>query len=311
MKLVTYSINSSPFRLGIRLDENTIVDPQQAYADKLKAGRQERAEEIAEALLPSDPTAFLANGDIAINAAKAALQFASSGSRPAAVYKLEEIKLGPPLLRPNKIICVGLNYKDHIKEMKREFPEFPVIFAKYSTAIAAPYDEFPLSSKLTQKLDYEAELAFVIGKRGKDISQADALDYVAGYTVVNDITARDMQKRTIQWLQGKTLDKSLPMGPYLVTKDEIPDPHCLEISLTVNGELRQKSNTEQLLFNVNQLIEFLSGIMTLEPGDVICTGTPGGVGEARNLFLKNDDVVRVEISEIGAIETKIVEVAKS
>jgi acylpyruvate hydrolase len=309
MKLVTYSVNGSPLRLGILLNEDTVIDPQQAYADKLKAQGQERAEEIASALLPADPTAFLETGDIAIHAAKEVIQYISTSSGSSGVYKKEEIKLGPPLIRPNKIICVGLNYKDHIQEMKRDFPEFPVIFAKFATAIAGPYDEFPLSSKLTQKLDYEAELAFIIGKKGKNITQADALDYVAGYTVVNDITARDMQKRTIQWLQGKTLDKSLPMGPYMVTKDEIRDPHSLDISLTVNGEIRQKSNTEQLLFNVNYLIEFLSGIVTLEPGDVVCTGTPGGVGEAQNRFLKDGDVVRVEISGIGAIETRIAEVA--
>lgn len=194
--------------------------------------------------------------------------------------------------------------------MKRDLPVHPVIFAKFATAITGPNDIFPLNSNLTKKLDYEAELAFVIGKEGKDIPYEDALDYVFGYTVANDITARDMQKRTLQWLQGKTLDKSLPLGPVLVTKDEIPNPHCLDISLTVNDEVRQKSNTEQLLFNVNHLVEFLSGIVTLEPGDIVLTGTPGGVGEAQNKFLQDGDKVKVEVSGIGAIETTIVEVTK-
>jgi len=309
MKILTFSTQGSSFRLGIVLDGNQVLDPQQAYIEKLLSQGQERAIEIASALLPSDPTDFLSNGEIARNAAAEAIEYVRQNQETKALYNKSDVLIGPPLLRPNKIICVGLNYKDHIMEMKRDFPAHPVIFAKYATAIAEPIGVFPLNSKLTQKLDYEAELAFVIGKKGKNISQADALDYVAGYTVVNDITARDMQKRTIQWLQGKTLDKSLPMGPFLITKDEIADPHALDISLTVNGEVRQKSNTEQLLFNVNLLVEFLSGIMTLEPGDVVCTGTPGGVGEAQGLFLKDGDVVRVEIGSIGAIETRIVEEA--
>jgi acylpyruvate hydrolase len=311
MKLLTYSMNEKPLRLGVLVDENTIVDPQEAYIELLKNRGQERAIEIASALLPHNPTEFIANGDLALQTANEAVIYALENSqKTSAIYQKDNVKIGPPVLKPNKIICVGLNYKNHILEMKRDFPAHPVIFAKFATAIAGPNDVFPLNSNLTQKLDYEAELAFVIGKTGKDIKSVDALEYVYGYTVANDITARDMQKRTIQWLQGKTLDKSLPLGPVLVTKDEIPNPHCLDISLTVNGELRQQSNTEQLLFNVNHLIEFLSGIFTLEPGDIVCTGTPGGVGEAQNKFLQDGDHVRVEISGIGAIETTIKEVTQ-
>ncbi|OLS42197.1 fumarylacetoacetate hydrolase family protein [Bacillus sp. MRMR6] len=311
MKLLTYSTNDTPFRLGVLVDENTIVDPNRAYEELLKNRGQERAEEIASALVPCDPTEFIANGELALQKANEAINDAlGKEQQSSAVYKKENIQIGAPILKPNKIICVGLNYKNHILEMKRDFPVHPVIFAKFATAIAGPNDVFPLNSSLTKKLDYEAEMAFVIGKKGKDISYDDALDYVYGYTVANDITARDMQKRTIQWLQGKTLDKSLPLGPVLVTKDEIPNPHTLDISLTVNGEVRQNSNTEQLLFNVNHLIEFLSGIVTLEPGDIVCTGTPGGVGEAQNKFLTDGDKVKVEISGIGAIETTIMEVSE-
>jgi acylpyruvate hydrolase len=312
LKLLTYSANEKPLRLGVLVDENTIVDPQQAYIELLKDRRQERAVEIASALLPNNPTEFIANGDLALQTANEAVTYAlENRQQSSAIYKKENVQIGPPVLKPNKIICVGLNYKNHILEMKRDFPAHPVIFAKFATAIAGPNDVFPLNSNLTKKLDYEAELAFVIGKEGKDIPSEDALDYVFGYTVANDITARDMQKRTIQWLQGKTLDKSLPLGPVLVTKDEIPDPHSLDISLTVNNEIRQKSNTEQLLFNVNHLVEFLSGIVTLEPGDIILTGTPGGVGEAQNKFLQHGDRVKVEIAGIGAIETTIMEVTES
>lgn len=312
MKLLTYSVNNESLRLGVMVDEQTIVDPQQAYIELQQHHGQQRAQEIASALLPANPVDFIANGDVALQKAQEAIDFCL-GQREisSAIYQKDTVKVGPPVLKPNKIICVGLNYKNHIIEMKRDFPAHPVIFAKFGTAIAAPNDIFPLNSELTKKLDYEAELAFVIGKEGKNIPAEKALDYVYGYTVANDITARDMQKRTIQWLQGKTLDKSLPLGPVLVTKDEIADPHGLDISLTVNGEVRQQSNTEQLLFNVNHLVEFLSGICTLEPGDIVCTGTPGGVGEAQNKFLQHGDVVKVEISGIGTIETTIKEVSVS
>ena len=312
LKLLTYSTNDNPLRLGILADENTIVDPQQAYIELLTKSGQKRAAEIATALLPANPTEFIANGDLALKTAQEAIAFAlENAEQSSAIYKKENVQIGAPVLKPNKIICVGLNYKNHILEMKRDLPVHPVIFAKFATAISGPNDTFPLNSNLTKKLDYEAELAFVVGKEGKDISYEDALDYVYGYTVANDITARDMQKRTIQWLQGKTLDKSLPLGPVLVTKDEIPNPHNLDISLTVNEEVRQKSNTEQLLFNVNHLVEFLSGFLTLEPGDIILTGTPGGVGEAQNKFLQHGDKVKVEIAGIGAIQTTIVEVSKA
>lgn len=312
MKLLTYSVNNHSLRLGVLVDEQTIVDPQQAYIELLQQQGQQRVQEIASALLPANPIDFIANGELALQKAQKAIDFAlGHRDETLAIFRKDTVEVGPPVLKPNKIICVGLNYKNHIIEMKRDFPAHPVIFAKFGTAIAAPNDFFPLNSQLTKKLDYEAELAFVIGKEGKNIPAEEALDYVYGYTVANDITARDMQKRTIQWLQGKTLDKSLPLGPVLVTKDEIADPHGLDISLTVNGEVRQQSNTEQLLFNVNHLVEFLSGICTLEPGDIVCTGTPGGVGEAQNKFLQHGDVVKVEISGIGTIETTIKEVSVS
>ena len=190
--------------------------------------------------------------------------------------------------------------------MGRELPEFPVIFAKFSNAVIGPQDEIPLSP-VTEQLDYEAEFSFVIGKRAKNVIKEHALEYVAGYTIVNDITARDLQRRTVQWLQGKTLDGSAPMGPWLVTTDEIPNPSDLGISLTVNGELRQKSNTKNLVFDVSFLVEFLSHIMTLEPGDVICTGTPGGVGFAREpqVFLQDGDIVHIEVEHIGALENRV------
>jgi acylpyruvate hydrolase len=209
------------------------------------------------------------------------------------------------------MICVGHNYREHILEMKREIPPFPVVFAKFANTVIGPEDDIPFFP-VSEQLDYEAEFAFVIGKRARNVSQEDALDYVAGYTIVNDVTYRDIQRRTLQWLQGKTVEGSAPMGPWLVTTDELTDPSGLEVVLTVNGEERQHTNTANLVFTVPYLVEFLSNLMTLEPGDVILTGTPGGVGVAMDpqTFLKDGDVVKIAINKIGTLENKVKKMAE-
>ncbi|TQR18429.1 fumarylacetoacetate hydrolase family protein [Psychrobacillus vulpis] len=306
MKLVTYTTDKKNYRLAVAVDETKIIDPQQAYEEKLSETSPHRASELARTLLPEDPTLFLENGEFSLRAADEAVKYALESGTGTGVYKRAEVHIGPPILNPKKIICVGLNYADHIKEMNRELPTHPVVFAKFSNTLMGPNEPFPLRTSLTEKLDYEGELAFVIGKRAYRVSEEEALDYVAGYTVANDITARDMQKRTVQWLQGKTLDKSLPLGPWLVTLDEIKNSQALSIKTSVNGVVRQSSNTANLVFNVNRLVAFLSDFITLEPGDIIITGTPGGVGEAQGLFLQDGDVVKVEIEGIGTIETKII-----
>ena len=205
-----------------------------------------------------------------------------------------------------KIICVGHNYREHMLEMGREVPKYPVLFAKFANAIIGPEDDIPYYP-ISEQLDYEAELAFIVGKKARNVSEEDALNYVAGYTIANDVTYRDIQRRTIQWLQGKTVDGSAPMGPWIITADDLTDPSGLEISLSVNGEERQRSNTENLVFTVPKLVAFLSSLMTLEPGDIVLTGTPGGVGVAREpqAFLKEGDVVRIEIERIGVLENKV------
>ena len=172
--------------------------------------------------------------------------------------------------------------------------------------LLGPEDDIP-HYPISDQLDYEAEFTFVIGKQARNVSEEDALDYVAGYTITNDVTYRDIQRRTIQWLQGKTVDGSAPMGPYLVTSDELQNPSGLDVVLKVNGEVRQKTNTANLVFSVQKLVAFLSNLMTLEPGDVVLTGTPGGVGVAMNppQFLKDGDVVRIEIDQIGVLENKV------
>ncbi|WP_108021697.1 fumarylacetoacetate hydrolase family protein [Melghirimyces profundicolus] len=307
MRLVTFH-EGEGHRLGC-LDGDRVIDLNRACRAWLKAEGNPRSEALADAWVPKEITPFLQGGEESLKQAEKAVEYVREhGDRlpPGTVHSREAVRLAAPVPAPGKILCVGLNYRDHIREMGREEPEFPVIFAKFANTVIGPGDEIPLPP-VTEKLDYEAEFAFVIGRRTKNVSRDEALDYVAGYTIVNDVSARDLQKRTIQWLQGKTLDGSAPMGPCLVTRDEIPDPGNLEIALWVNGEERQRSNTRQLVFDVARLVEFLSELMTLEPGDVICTGTPGGVGFARKppVFLNDGDRVRIEVESIGVLENRV------
>lgn len=212
-----------------------------------------------------------------------------------------------PVPRPGKIICIGLNYRDHAAESKMPIPEKPVVFSKFSTCVIAPGEPVVLPST-SQQVDYEAELAVVIGRRAKQVSADRAYDYVLGYTAFNDVSARDFQFADGQWQRGKSCDTFAPMGQTIVTADEIPDPHKLSIKLVLNGKTMQDSNTDQLIFGVPALIEFLSQSITLEPGDVIATGTPPGVGFARNppVFLKPGDRMEVLIEGIGGVGNPVV-----
>ncbi|MBD8588953.1 fumarylacetoacetate hydrolase family protein [Peribacillus simplex] len=224
-----------------------------------------------------------------------------------AIFKLSEVNILPPIAKPDKIICVGLNYFDHCKESGMEPPESPVIFSKYANAIAGHNDaiEIPINSTA---VDFEAELAFVIGREAKRVSEEEADDYVFGYTIMNDISARDLQFQDGQWSRGKTADTFAPFGPVIVTKDEVGDPHNLEISLELNGEIMQDSNTSNLIFTVPKIISFLSQSMTLMPGDLIATGTPPGVGMGRNpkIWLKNGDRMNVSIEKIGTLSNHVI-----
>ncbi|SDY95179.1 fumarylacetoacetate hydrolase family protein [Bacillus sp. 166amftsu] len=312
MKLVTYSREGST-RIGAMLTgTNQIVDLNYAYQALLESQGKLRFEQIAEAYVPANMTEFLQGEDESLSIAKEAISFAlknETAFKHKLIYAYDEVKIEAPVPSPGKIICVGHNYREHILEMGREIPEYPLIFAKFANTIIGPQDDIPFYP-ISDQLDYEAELAFVISKKARNVSQADALDYVAGYTIVNDVTYRDIQRRTLQWLQGKTVEGSAPMGPWLITTDELPDPSGLEMVLTVNGEERQRTNTDNFVFNVQYLVEFLSTLMTLEPGDVILTGTPGGVGVARNpqVFLKDGDVVKIQIDKVGTLENKVLRV---
>ncbi len=311
MKLITFTQNGVQ-RIGA-LEGSKVIDLHAAFKVLLDSEGKLRASQIADAYIPAaDMNGFLQGGKESMDFAKEAIEFAlQNESAIPLVFENKEVKIEAPVPAPGKMICVGHNYREHILEMKREIPEYPVVFAKFANTVIGPEDDIPFYP-ISKDLDYEAEFAFVIGKRARNVSQAEALDYVAGYTIVNDVTYRDIQRRTIQWMQGKSVDGTAPMGPYLVTSDELADPSGLEIVLTVNGEERQRSNTRNLVFSVQYLVEFLSNLMTLEPGDVILTGTPGGVGVAMNppVFLKDGDIVRIEVDGVGALENKVKEVSK-
>ena len=212
-----------------------------------------------------------------------------------------------PVPRSGKIICIGLNYRDHAAESNMLIPEKPVVFSKFSTSVIAPGEPVVLPST-SQQVDYEAELAVVIGRRAKNITADRACDYVLGYTAFNDVSARDFQFADGQWQRGKSCDTFAPMGQTIVTTDAITDPHKLSIKLVLNGQIMQDSNTDQLIFGVPALIEFLSQTITLEPGDVIATGTPPGVGFARNppVFLKPGDEMEVLIEGMGGLGNPVV-----
>jgi 2-keto-4-pentenoate hydratase/2-oxohepta-3-ene-1,7-dioic acid hydratase in catechol pathway len=227
-------------------------------------------------------------------------------SAPAS-FPVSSVKLLAPVARPSKLICVGLNYRDHALESKMEIPKVPTIFSKFSSAVIGPGESIVLPKASTQP-DYEAEFAFVIGRCGRYIPAERWEDYVFGYTIVNDVSARDFQMATTQWLMGKTFDTFAPMGPYIVSADEIADPHALDISLSINGEVLQHSNTRELIFKIPELVAFISSVVTLEPGDVVSTGTPAGVGMARKpqRFLKAGDDVVVRVESIGELRNPVV-----
>lgn len=256
----------------------------------------------ADPSLPNEMCAFLEAGDSAFERARTAL--GAAGHRIMA----SEVHLESPILRPPKILAVGLNYRDHVEEAGMEIPKHPTIFNKQSTAAHAPYDPFHMPRASTA-LDYETELAIVIGKRCRHVPAAEASQVIAGYTICNDVSVRDWQLRVPTWTMGKSFDTHCPLGPAIVTPDEIGDPHTLDVNTWVNGEPRQSSNTKHLIFDCFALVEHLSTAFTLEPGDVISTGTPGGVGIACKppRLLQVGDVVKCAISGIGEIEASVID----
>jgi 2-keto-4-pentenoate hydratase/2-oxohepta-3-ene-1,7-dioic acid hydratase in catechol pathway len=224
------------------------------------------------------------------------------------LVKTTDVHVLPPVPVPPKIICLGLNYRDHAEEARVPLPERPLIFSKPSTTIVGPEDPV-VYPKISTQVDYEVELAAIIGKGGKDIPESHALDHVAGYSIFNDVSARDIQFEDKQWFRGKSFDTFAPTGPCLVLKDQISDPHHLKMQLRVNGEVRQNGTTANMIFKTPHLIAFISRVMTLQPGDVIATGTPAGVGfyaKPEKKLLKPGDMVEAEIEGIGVLRNRII-----
>ena len=254
--------------------------------------------------IPNDMLSFLEAGKKVMTLAEDVVE------KNQNIIPIDSCRLINPILRPPKIIAIGLNYQDHLEEIRaigREVddPEVPMIFNKQSTSACGPYEDIH-DPKVSDKLDYEGELAFVIGKKCRHVPRSEAHNVIAGYCVSNDVSVRDWQLRVPTFTIGKSFDTHCPFGPAIVTADEISDPHNLQIKTEVNQEVRQNSNTKNLIFNCFELVEHLSTSFTLEPGDLILSGTPGGVGVADNKFLKEGDEVKISISELGYIENKVV-----
>jgi 2-keto-4-pentenoate hydratase/2-oxohepta-3-ene-1,7-dioic acid hydratase in catechol pathway len=252
--------------------------------------------------LPGDLVGLLAAGDPALRRAAAAAN--KTGSR----LPLASLRLASPILRPPKFLAIGLNYADHVAEAGIETPKLPTVFNKQSTCVTGPRDPIHLP-RVSKALDYEGELGFVIGRRCRHVPRDRAHEVIAGYLVVNDVTVRDWQLRVPTWTMGKSFDTHGPLGPWLTTSDEAGDPHGLRVRTWVNGELRQDSNTKHLIFDCFAVVEHLSTAFTLEPGDVVATGTPGGVGIAMKppRLLSTGDVVRIEIDGLGFLENPVVD----
>lgn len=310
MKLVTYEANGLE-RLGVMTGNEQVLDLNWAYSEQLKAEGELTPQVVADALIPTEMRKFLARGDRGIELAQSVLTRSEEAGHKYSkkvLFERPEVKLCAPIMDPQKIICLSHNYMDFLKETGLPTPPAPRIFSKYQNTICGPEDVI-IKPKATDELGYEAELAFIIGKPARNVKAADAYDYIAGYTIFNDVSASDITTLDKQVVRGKTYDTFAPIGPYLVTKDEVPDPHNLEIKLWVNDKKLQDSNTREVLYKTPELVEFLSTIMTLEPGDIIATGTPPGIGKFSPdpTFMWPGDVCKVYVEKLGTLENRIVD----
>ena len=289
MKIITFKFKNktAQYRIGALISENEIVDLTSLVSK--------------ENLSATEILSFFNLENGFLEKAKTEI---GQGNLPT--LNREEIKICAPIPHPNKIICIGLNYRDHAEESGAEIPKSPIIFSKFSTCIIGSGEAILLPAKSVQ-VDYEAEFAVIIGRRAKNVSADDAMDYVFGYANFNDVSARDFQFADGQWVRGKSCDTFAPVGEYVVTKDEIADPHNLRIQFRLNNKTLQDSNTGELIFKISELIEFLSQSITLEPGDIVATGTPPGVGFARKppIFLKDGDTAEVEIEGLGILSNVV------
>jgi 2-keto-4-pentenoate hydratase/2-oxohepta-3-ene-1,7-dioic acid hydratase in catechol pathway len=303
MRLITFARNDGDpeLRLGVFVRDDAILDLAAAAGN-------------AKATSFASMLALIDGGDAAVGLARTLLGQATEGAHAAAIRPLGQVKLAAPIPHPRKnVFCVGRNYVDHIAEgakargLDLKLPEYPQFFTKPATTVIAVGDEIPRHAEATAQLDYEVELGVIIGKTGADITEDRWHEHVFGYTIINDVTARDLQRRHDQWFKGKSLDGFCPMGPWIVHRDALAAPQQLPISLTVNGEVRQSANTSQMIFHLPRIIAELSKGLTLEAGDVIATGTPSGVGYAMTPphFLQVGDLVTCRIEGIGVLENRV------
>jgi 2-keto-4-pentenoate hydratase/2-oxohepta-3-ene-1,7-dioic acid hydratase in catechol pathway len=296
MKLASFKIDNN-MRIGL-VSKGKMVDLNETYSL------------MENTNFPSDMISLLESGDEGLDKIKKVEKYLEkcrekrkNTHQYALTYDFNKVKILPPIPRLRKnIICLGLNYIDHAIETNSPVPSNPIFFTKSPTSINGMNDSIVLP-KFSTKIDYEVELAFVFGRKGRNIKEEEAYDYIAGYTTLIDVTARDLQKKHLQWFKGKSLDTFAPIGPFLVTRDEIADPHNLDIVMKINGKIMQKSNTRNLIFNIPTLISAISLDMTVEAGDIVATGTPAGVGYTRKppLFLKPGDVLEASIEGIGTL----------
>ena len=291
MRLVTYEAQGT-WRSGILRGE-AVVDAESA-AKQARSGGAERVWVSNRAIIQASE-------------AERAAALEAAAELESAAIPLADVRLGPPIPDPEKILCMGLNYRDHAAESNLPLPEVPLFFAKFRNSLVGPADQIALPGASDQ-IDYEAELAVVMGRRCRDVAVTDALGYVAGAMALNDVSARDLQMEASQWTMGKAIDTFAPCGPALVLMDEIADLQSLGIRARVNGETLQDANTSLMVFGVAEAIAFLTRVMTLEPGDIIATGTPAGVGMARDpqVWLRDGDVVEIEIDEIGTLRNPVI-----
>ncbi|MFK2825836.1 fumarylacetoacetate hydrolase family protein [Bacillus sp. B190/17] len=299
MKWISYRVNGQE-TYGVYMEEEKVIWNVPALEESVSGKRT----------LPNTLVEGIASGEEFTQQVKQWLKAAGEKETKATAISAEEVEWLAPIPRPLKnIMCIGKNYRDHAIEMGgvESIPTDLMVFTKAPTSVIASNEPIPAHAHLTETLDYEGELGVIIGKKGKDIPREEALDYIFGYTIINDVTARDIQKRHKQFFLGKSLDGTCPMGPWIVSKDEVQDPHRLNIETKVNGEVRQQSNTEYLIFPIDEIISTLSEGMTLEPGDIIATGTPAGVGQGMNPpnFLKSEDTIEINIEQIGTLSNKV------
>lgn len=284
--------------------QSLIVKTEQGCMDVERALIQKPAKKP----IPTNMMDFIKNSDYSLSNLDEYLSTLDINEE--AFIKESELEWEPCLPNPSKIICVGLNYKKHADEVKIPYPEVPILFNKYSNALTGHKRDIAIPS-VTNRVDYEVELGIVIGKNAKNVSEAEALDYVFGYCTTNDLSARDLQKKTPQWMLGKTCDGFAPIGPYVVSKDEVGNPNQLHLKTTVNGEVRQDSNTSDMIFSCEEIISYISKHMTLYPGDVIMTGTPEGViiglPKEERVYLRAGDEVTVEVEHLGALTNTFVQ----